>query len=157
MGTLRGICILNTEKGETKGVVGFKEQSLRGPVEIRVKLWDVPTGFHGAHIHRSGNLTDGAHTLCTHYNPTNQLHGDLNGKHAHIGDLGNLSVDRNGECDAALVAEKLNLRDVFGRGLIVHADQDDLGKGGYPDSKSNGHSGARMLFGIIGRDEDCEE
>jgi Cu-Zn family superoxide dismutase len=41
--------------------------------------------------------------------------------------------------------------------MIVHADEDDLGEGGYPDSLTNGHSGKRVLWGIIGvADDVCD-
>lgn len=32
----------------------------------------------------------------------------------------------------------------------VHADEDDLGKGGFPDSKTTGHAGGRLSCGVIG-------
>ena len=32
----------------------------------------------------------------------------------------------------------------------VHADEDDLGLGGFPDSKTTGHAGARLACGVIG-------
>jgi Cu-Zn family superoxide dismutase len=35
--------------------------------------------------------------------------------------------------------------------LIVHADEDDLGKGDFPDSKTTGHSGKRIGCAIFGR------
>jgi len=39
---------------------------------------------------------------------------------------------------------------VYGRALVVHAGEDDLGRGNYPDSKTTGHSGARVSCGVIG-------
>lgn len=32
----------------------------------------------------------------------------------------------------------------------VHADPDDLGKGGFEDSKTTGHAGGRLACGVIG-------
>ena len=45
-------------------------------------------------------------------------------------------------------------RSVVGRALVLHADADDLGKGGYPDSLTTGHAGARIACGVIGLDAD---
>jgi hypothetical protein len=35
--------------------------------------------------------------------------------------------------------------------LIVHEDEDDLGQGDFPDSKTTGHSGKRIGCAIFGR------
>ena len=39
---------------------------------------------------------------------------------------------------------------VIGRAIVVHADRDDLGRGGFPDSLTTGHAGARVACGVIG-------
>ena len=39
---------------------------------------------------------------------------------------------------------------IIGRSLVVHADPDDLGKGGHELSKTTGNAGARSSCGIIG-------
>jgi Cu-Zn family superoxide dismutase len=42
----------------------------------------------------------------------------------------------------------------LGRALIIHEDEDDLGLGDFPDSKTTGHSGVRIGCAIFGR-ADC--
>ena len=39
---------------------------------------------------------------------------------------------------------------IMGRSVVVHADPDDLGRGGFSDSKTTGHAGARLSCGVIG-------
>jgi Cu-Zn family superoxide dismutase len=39
--------------------------------------------------------------------------------------------------------------------VIVHADEDDLGRGEAEDSKTTGHSGKRIACAIIGRTMEC--
>lgn len=39
---------------------------------------------------------------------------------------------------------------IIGRGLIIHADEDDCGLGGQPDSLTTGHAGKRIACAVIG-------
>ena len=126
-------------------------------VAFEVSLWDTPPGKHGFHVHRSGNLTKGSHSLCDHYHSPGKTHGGLNDFYGHEGDLGNLEVNKHGECNTKFVARYLSLDSIIGRSLVVHDQEDDLGLGSYPDSHKTGHSGGRLYYGIIARDESCDD
>ena len=39
---------------------------------------------------------------------------------------------------------------IMGRSLVIHINPDDLGMGGYPDSLTTGHAGARITCAVIG-------
>lgn len=39
---------------------------------------------------------------------------------------------------------------IIGRGVVVHSDADDLGRGGFADSLTTGHAGTRVACGVIG-------
>lgn len=154
------ICILNDDGGVNKGVVRMTQIANRG-VHFVVKLWDVPPGNHGFHVHRSGNLTRAPHSLCDHYTSPGKTHGNLNDLNAHNGDLGNLVVGSDRTCEATFVAKFVSLDggvggSILGRSLVVHTGEDDLGIGMFPDSKTTGHSGDRLLYGIIGVEESCD-
>lgn len=41
-------------------------------------------------------------------------------------------------------------RNILGRAVVIHADTDDLGRGGEHDSMTTGHAGARVACGIVG-------
>ncbi len=154
----KGIVIFRCEAGENHGYATLEEISPKGPLKIHVHVEGFDTsGKHGFHIHRSGNTECGANSLCDHYNPTNQNHGGLNKDHSHIGDLGNIIANSKGVIDQTLVADRVRLsgsRSVYGRSMIIHEDKDDLGKGGYEDSLTTGHSGKRILWGIIAVNND---
>ena len=40
-------------------------------------------------------------------------------------------------------------RSVVGRGMVIHADRDDLGQGGDAESLKTGNAGDRLACGII--------
>ncbi len=88
-----------------------------------------------------------------HYNPERKTHGNINSPNSHAGDLGNILSDATGVAFInKLSRDQYSLKDyepVIGRGIIVHAHQDDLGLGGNLTSLINGNSGGRLGCGII--------
>lgn len=90
-----------------------------------------------------------------HYNPRAERHGgppggDKEGRR-HAGDLGNLTADANGRAVVRLVARDLQVWELVGRAVVVHAGEDDLGKGGDEESLKTGNAGARVACGVIAR------
>jgi len=51
--------------------------------------------------------------------------------------------------------QNLTPEELFGRSLIVHADEDDNGQGGDEESKITGNSGARIGCAVFGRAAPC--
>ena len=85
-----------------------------------------------------------------HYNPDNVTHGSV--EDGHVGDLGNIEADENGMARFSIQAKRVDLigdRSVVGRGLVIHADEDDLGKGGDEESLKTGNAGDRLACGVI--------
>jgi Cu-Zn family superoxide dismutase len=110
-----------------------------------------PNHKHGFHIHEAGDLSLGCQTLCSHYNPRRMIHGGHHGKMRHAGDLGNLRANRKGIAKIRILVSDLSPVKIWGRSLVIHEDEDDLGRGEHEDSKTTGHSGARIACAIIGR------
>ena len=142
-----------------QAVALFKTNKIEGEVvasdhrrgcKIVATFTKLPSGKHGFHIHESGDLREGCKSCCAHYNPTDAEHGDLQDENSHIGDLGNITTDENGNCEMKLKSNKFIIDDILGRSIIIHEDEDDLGKGGFEDSKTTGHSGARIACSVIG-------
>jgi superoxide dismutase, Cu-Zn family len=150
---MKGICKITCEKKHDHGVIHLKQDQQK--LILSVDIWGLDSGNHGFHIHKSGNLADAPHSLCSHYNPEGHEHGDLNSPTSHKGDLGNLYFDEKGECRERIMARRVQLQEIFGRSLVIHQHQDDLGKGPFDDSKKTGHSGNMELWGIIAVDEEC--
>lgn len=127
----------------------------RGGVRVRATFTALPSGEHGFHIHKAGDLRgEGCAGACEHWSLTPASHGGApgHGGERHTGDLGNIAGP-SGKYTYFL--KDVNVEELYGRSVIVHADPDDLGLGDKPDSKTTGHSGARIACAIIGRAKLC--
>ena len=75
-------------------------------------------------------------------------------KNRHVGDLGNLKTNARGEAKYTFYDEGIKLRgvksNIIGRGLIIHADEDDCGEGGNAESLITGNAGKRIACAVIG-------
>jgi len=121
---------------------------------LRIKFTHLPKGKHGCHIHKAGDLRgEGCLGACEHFHVgPPQDHGSKPGTKGqrHTGDLGNVEC-KGAESHYSYYLSDITPADLFGRSLIIHEDEDDLGTGTFPDSKTTGHSGKRIGCAIFGR------
>ena len=120
------------------------------PTLIKGTITGLEPGEHGFHIHEFGDMSDGCKSMGGHYNPDGVDHGDLG--NGHVGDLGNITAGENGMAEFTIKADRVDLlgdRSVVGRGIVVHSDKDDLGKGGDEESLKTGNAGDRLACGVI--------
>ena len=121
--------------------------------KIILKLNNLTPGKHGFHIHKCGDLRRNCDSTCEHYNPFSKHHGGRDDTDRHVGDLGNIEVDENGVCNVIFIDKLVKLSgeySVIGRAMVIHEDEDDLGKGGNEESLKTGNAGKRISCGIIG-------
>ena len=127
------ICILYPNGSEVKGIVSFSQDSITSPTKIVATVRGLtPNNKHGIHIHEFGDLTEGCKTAGPHYKPFNKRHGGLDGEERHVGDLGNISADYQGTGYLCIKTAKITLfgeNSVVGRSVVVHANEDDEGRG----------------------------
>jgi len=127
-----------------------------GGTRLHVSFTRLPPGKHGFHIHDAGDLRgEGCNGACAHWHVGPSCnHGGRPraGGHGvrHTGDLGNVEL-RSDKATYTYVLVDVSPADLWGRALIVHADEDDLGRGSFEDSKTTGHSGARIGCAVFGR------
>ena len=71
--------------------------------------------------------------MCEHFNMGKNNHGGEPGstQDRHTGDLGNIEVYQS----KVYHLKEVKLSDIWGRSVVVHANEDDLGKGPFSDSK----------------------
>ena len=132
-----------------KGTILFI-QAPGSPTSIKGTITGLEPGDHGFHIHEFGDMSKGCESMGGHYNPDGVEHG--NEDTGHVGDLGNITANTEGVASVKKIAERIDLlgdRSIIGRGLVVHADTDDLGLGKDAESKKTGNAGDRLACGVI--------
>merc|ERR1719498_1850307 len=131
-------------------------------IDIENEITGLTPGLHGFHIHEKADFSNGCASAGPHYNPFQRTHGGPDDEERHVGDLGNIEPDKDGIALAKITDRLVTLigeYSVIGRSFMVHADEDDLGRGdnsqpGPPAvngkaSKVTGNAGARIACGEI--------
>jgi len=152
--TIKAIAQLEHTVDDVQGAVKFKQKPGQ-PTIIKGIVKGLTPGKHGFHIHEFGDLSKGCESAGGHYNPDGVEHGSL--QQGHVGDLGNIIADKSGTARFQIKAERVELSDVVGRAIVIHADEDDLGKGGDEESLKTGNAGERVGCGVIRLREVVEE
>ncbi|XP_050691425.1 superoxide dismutase [Cu-Zn]-like isoform X3 [Eriocheir sinensis] len=140
--------------GEATGTIKLTQNAPpTGEVRIEGTISNLTPGLHGFHIHEKGSLELGCVSAGGHYDPFKRDHGSPQNLERHVGDLGNILADETGIAVVNITDPLVTLvgpRSVVGRALVVHAGEDDLGKGGHPTSLTTGNAGGRVGCGVIG-------
>jgi Cu-Zn family superoxide dismutase len=141
------VAVLHPTEGNTAhGVVRFTKTA--EGVKVVADVSGLTPGKHGFHIHEYGDCSapDGT-SAGGHYNPEGMEHAGPDSPKRHVGDLGNLEADADGNAHLEYVDKHLMLngpKSIIGRGVIVHANEDDL------KSQPTGNAGGRVACGVIG-------
>ena len=149
---IKAIAVFDTDK--IKGKVYFTQELENDKVIIDINISGLnPNSKHGFHVHECGDMSDKCESMCAHFNPFNKNHGCPASTERHVGDLGNLIADVNGIANYRQEDNVIKLEgecNIIGRGLIIHADEDDCGLGNEKDSLTTGHAGKRIACAVIG-------
>jgi Cu-Zn family superoxide dismutase len=143
----KAICVLYPTQGnQVTGIVTFTQMG--DGIHVVADIHGLSKGKHGFHIHEFGDCSapDGTSTG-GHFNPDKMEHGGPMASMRHAGDMGNIEADENGNAhldymDPLISFEGKN--SIIGRGIIVHASEDDL------RTQPTGAAGARIAYGVIG-------
>ena len=125
------------------GVVHFDR--VAGGVQVSAELSGLTTGNHGFHIHQFGDCTAADGTSAGgHFNPLGKEHSAPTEDNRHMGDMGNITADADGNATINYMDNTINVTMIIGRGVVVHAGEDDL------TSQPSGAAGPREGCGVIG-------
>lgn len=132
---------------QLSGRVTFRDTEAGLMVEAEVS--HAPPGYHGFHIHETGNCADGGNAAGGHFNLDNVKHGNVRRDglaNAHAGDLGNLEVELDGTGTYRQVLPGLTVADgpyaIANRAVILHAKIDSY-------AQPTGNAGGRIGCGVI--------
>lgn len=150
--SLKAIAKIDGPKG-VSGVIVFECQPNKAQVRVTGEIRGLAPGQHGFHIHQFGDTaTDGCLSTGGHFNPSKHNHGAPQDGARHVGDLGNIEAGANGVARIDLIDGVISLKgpnSIVGRGLVVHAKEDDLGRGAVEESRKTGNAGARVGCGVV--------
>ncbi|KAG9136160.1 hypothetical protein Leryth_003780 [Lithospermum erythrorhizon] len=144
----KGVAVLSSSEG-VKGTIYFTQEG-DAATTVTGNISGLKPGHHGFHVHALGDTTNGCMSTGPHFNPHGKEHGAPEDEIRHAGDLGNITVGEDGIASFTIVDKQLPLTgpdSIIGRAVVVHADPDDLGKGGHELSKSTGNAGGRIACG----------
>lgn len=148
----KAICVMApTEGSTTTGLITFTKTDKGVLIEGKISGLE-PNKEHGFHIHEYGDVSapDGT-SAGGHFNPHGADHAGPDDDMRHVGDLGNVKADAQGNATYQRVDQHIAFEgeeSIIGRGMILHAGTDDL------KSQPTGAAGARIAQGVIGIAQD---
>jgi superoxide dismutase, Cu-Zn family len=119
-----------------------------GGVKVVLALEGLTPGEHGTHVHETADCSaPDAKSAGSHYNPDKHDHGLPTVAARHLGDLGNVTVGKDGKGKLEILIPGANLKpndphSFLGRSIIVHEKKDD---GGQPVGNAGGRIGCAAL------------
>jgi len=135
-----------TKGNKVSGTVTFTQKGDK--VLVAANVSGLTPGLHGFHVHEKGDCSAAdAMSAGGHFNPAGKPHGSPDSAERHGGDLGNLTADKSGNATLSIEVSGITLdqsaNSIVGKGVVVHANPDDL------RSQPAGNSGPRVACGVI--------
>ena len=137
--------LLPASGSSVKGRVTFTKDG--SGVHVHAEISGLTPGEHGFHIHEYGVWSEDGMATGGHYNPTMEKHAGADSKKRHVGDMGNITANANGNATLDLDDSHMSFHgatSILGRGVVVHEKADDL------KSQPAGNAGARLAVGVVG-------
>lgn len=135
---------INSKSGtSTQGTATFTQSGKTVTMDLNVSK--LTPGIHAVHIHEKGDCSAAdASSAGGHWNPTSHKHGQWGHGEFHMGDIGNLNADQEGNARLLFKTDKWCLgcvdesKNIIGRSLVIHADKDDF------KAQPTGNAGGRV-------------
>ncbi|TXF76401.1 superoxide dismutase family protein [Chryseobacterium sp.] len=123
---------INSKSGtDTQGTAKFSQTGKN--VEMDLNVYKLTPGIHAVHIHEKGDCSAAdASSAGGHWNPSKNDHGKWGAEHFHMGDIGNLTANKEGTARLVFKTDKwcLNCADesknIMNKAIVIHAGKDDF-------------------------------
>jgi superoxide dismutase, Cu-Zn family len=128
-----------------------KFQEVANGVKVVVEVEDAPVGSKGIHIHEKGDCSNiEGESMGKHYAPRGEPHGLPGAAQRHLGDLGNIQIDKDGKGRLEITAPGANLKpndpmSFLGRAIVIHMSTDT-------GTQPSGGSGKPIACAVIEAD-----
>ncbi len=115
---------------------------------MKINIKEKANSSVAVHFHEHGDCGNKGDNTHGHWNPTKENHGQWGNPPFHSGDIGNISLDKNGNGKVVITTDRWsvkegNINNIIGRGIIVHGGVDDY------KTQPTGNSGPRIGCGVI--------
>lgn len=136
--------MVNSKSGtDTQGTAKFTQTGKN--VTLDLNVYKLTPGLHAVHLHEKADCSaaDGTSTG-GHWNPSHNDHGKWGAEHFHMGDIGNITADKDGTARLVFKTDKWCIgctdesKNILGKGLIIHAGVDDF------HTQPTGNAGGRV-------------
>ena len=137
--------LIATTNSSVKGTVVFTKDG--SSMHVHAEISGLTPGEHGFHVHEYGVWSENGMSSGGHFNPTAQPHADIHSKKRHVGDLGNITANANGNATLDVDDSHMSFHgptSILGRGVVVHEKADDL------KTQPSGNAGGRLAVGVVG-------
>jgi Cu-Zn family superoxide dismutase len=140
----KAVAVLHPTDGfDARGTVYFT--AVENGVQVTAEISGLSEGNKGFHIHQYGDCTAANGTSAGgHFNPEGMDHAGPTDAIRHMGDMGNITANAQGNAMIDYVDKTIHINMILGRGVIVHNGEDDL------SSQPSGAAGPRVACGVIG-------
>ena len=140
----KAVAVLHPTDGfDARGTVYFT--AVENGVQVTAEISGLSEGNKGFHIHQYGDCTAANGTSAGgHFNPEGMDHAGPTDAIRHMGDMGNITANAQGNAMIDYVDKTIHINMILGRGVIVHNGEDNL------SSQPSGAAGPRVACGVIG-------
>ncbi|GMF65210.1 unnamed protein product [Phytophthora lilii] len=150
----KAVCTLYGDDATVFGTLVITQAHEDAKSVLSGELKGLAPGKHALHVNVFGDVSQPAGgALGGVFNPFGKSHGAPEDDERRVGSLGNVEVGADGSVQVHVEDKLVKLigpHSIIGRSLVLHAGEDDLGKGGHELSLQNGNAGAITAYGVVG-------